>query len=934
MLKPYPKRCLTNVCRLIWHTFIITCLAIPAVAQQSPKQVINSIITAANTRNANLAIEKIYLQTDKPSYQSGDTLRFKAYLLQGTSLKPSRKSGVMYVEIANDSSKLITRIMVPCNDVISGNIALDDKYMPQGTYILRAYTNWMRNFNETYVFRKLFYYSKVTNNDWLINYQTNTAKGPEATKVQLNLKINNFDNAPVGLRELQLKLTDGKRTWFKSNVSTTLDGLINTDFELPDKADSKNLALTVRDMRKGEGNRSLVMPLSLNRPQNIDLQFMPEGGNLVAGLPAYVAFKAINEDGLGVNLTGSIYNNKQQEVAAFSSAHKGIGSFYMLPQAGETYTAKIKLPDGTFKSFPLPAVKTSGFMIKVNNVFKSDSLTVTVTATPDVAATANSYYLMGHTRGMVFYGALLKFDNNVATLLINKKNFPAGIAHLTLAGADKKAISERLVFTDRNNKLNITLASSKPVYKQRDSVALNLKVTDTYGNPVEGIFSLAVTDDGQVKNDSLKQTSIVSYMLLTSDLKGSIEDPGYYENSSDDITKWRNLDRLLLAQGWSVYNWDDAFMPAKTVLFAAEPEFLIRGRVTNVFNKPVPGSRITLLSKKQLLIADTVTNANGVFTFRDIVSADTAIYFLQARNKKGKSSNVGIEVDEFIPPVFKPITDKITPWFVNTDSTSLLIIKRQTTLKQNMETLTSGKMLKEVVIRNKRIVKDSKNLNGPGEADVVVDEEQLQKAGRTSLKDLLYKHVKGFNYHADKGGTLHYWINNMLLHLIIDGMDIEFFKPEDIRPIDYFNQYLEYYDAEEILGIEVMTSMRNSSSYTNRYIDPMANSLDHTFIEITTRSGHGPFVKKAVGTYVYRPMPFTMPKQFYAPKYNADSVPNMTDIRSTIHWEPNIITDKEGKATVSFFTADAPGKYSVIAEGTDLDGSIGVKRATISVKKR
>jgi uncharacterized protein YfaS (alpha-2-macroglobulin family) len=63
-------------------------------------------------------------------------------------------------------------------------------------------------------------------------------------------------------------------------------------------------------------------------------------------------------------------------------------------------------------------------------------------------------------------------------------------------------------------------------------------------------------------------------------------------------------------------------------------------------------------------------------------------------------------------------------------------------------------------------------------------------------------------------------------------------------------------------------------------------------------------------------------------------VPDMTDIRSTIYWEPNCVTDKDGKATISFYTADAPGKYTVIAEGTDLQGSVGVKRGAISVEKR
>ncbi|RYU89298.1 hypothetical protein EWM62_13265 [Mucilaginibacter terrigena] len=910
---------------------ILCLLNISVSAQESAKAAISNIITTVNSRNASQAIEKIYLQTDKPAYQAGDTLRFKAYLLESTTLKASEKSGIMYIEIANDSSKLIKRIMAPINAITYGNIVLDEKEMPQGTYILRAYTSWMRNFDEAYIYSKPFYFSKLANSDWLINYNAQTQKKQEAYNAQLALKANTLDDGPVGLREMQLKLTDGKRTWLKSNINTDLEGLANVTFELPPKADFKNLSLSLRDLRKGEGNRTLVMPMTLNRPQNIDVQFMPEGGNLVAGLPAYVAFKAINEDGHGTDVSGSIYNSRQEEVAAFTPLHTGIGAFHMLPQAGEVYSAKIKMPDGSYKSFPLPAVKPSGFVLKVNNPFKSDSITVFVAATPDIATAVNSYYLLGQMRGMIFFGALVKFDSNgIAKLLINKKTLPGGILRVTLMGADKKPLNERLVFADRNSKLSIDIISNKTVYKQRDSVALSMKVTDAYGTPVEGSFSLAVTDDGQVKPDSLKSNPIISYMLLTSDLKGGVEDPGYYENSADDVTKWQNLDRLLLAQGWTSYDWTTAFLPAKPLPHAAESEFLITGRVTNIFNKPVPNSRITLLSKKPLMVTDTLTNANGVFTFKDVMPSDTAVYFIQARNKKGKSSNVGIEIDEFQPPVFTPRAERLVPWYLNIDNSSLSRAKNQVTLKQNYDNFR-GKMLKGVTIKSKRIVKDSKNLNGPGEADVIIDEEQLQKAGRTTLRDLLYKNIKGFGPIANKFGVIYYRVRGQLLHIIIDGIDIDFLKPDGVKPYDYFNQYLEYYDAEEIKGIELMAGAKNVAAYTSRFVDPMAVPWEHAFIEVTTRSGHGPFMKKAIGTYVLRPMPINIPRQFYAPKYRLDPLPDMTDIRSTIHWEPNIITDKDGKATISFYTADAPGKYTIIAEGADLDGNVGVKRASISV---
>ena len=89
---------------------------------------------------------------------------------------------------------------------------------------------------------------------------------------------------------------------------------------------------------------------------------------------------------------------------------------------------------------------------------------------------------------------------------------------------------------------------------------------------------------------------------------------------------------------------------------------------------------------------------------------------------------------------------------------------------------------------------------------------------------------------------------------------------------------------------------------------------------------------KTQGTYLYKPLAATLPKQFYRPRYTVKYHPVGTDLRSTIHWEPNIVTDSTGKATVSFYSADKPSTYSIIIEGTDLNGSVGFKRGKIMVK--
>jgi hypothetical protein len=911
--------------------FLIMISADFAFAQ---KEEINNMISAVNKFSDHQALEKIYLQMDKPVYSVSDTVWFKAYLFDVIGLEAAKKSGILYVEIANDSNRLIKRIMLPVfSGLTYGSIDLSKESMPDGTYLLSAYTNWMQNFGDQYIFKKTFYISNATDQDWLIAFQKKVNQEKDKSKIQLQFDIKQYDHFPVGLRELQFKVTDEKKTWFKGNVETTYDGLLNLDFELPASIVSNKLNLNITDLRKGQGRRLFNIPLPLNRMDHIDLQFMPEGGALVAGLPARVAFKAINEDGLGVHLEAKVYDAKGQQVALLSGNHKGMGSFDLIPQAAEQYTARLSLPDGSYKNYPLPAVKLSGLTMKIANPLNKDSCEVIVSATPDRINSGSTYFLMGQARGKVYYGASFKFKKRDFKIMVSKHIFPDGIVRFTLTGADKIALSERVIFIDHSETLNIALSQNKATFKPRDSVSIDIKVTDNMRNPVQGSFSVAITDDGQVKTDSIATGSMLTHLFLTDDLKGNVEDPGYYLQALTDSVKWHNLDELLLAQGWMSYDWNDVFKPEKVYKFDAEPEFLIKGKVTNVFNKPVAKSGITLLSKKPVMLMDTITNAQGIFTFKGVFPSDTAVFFIQARNKNGKSNNVGIEMEEFKPPVFVTEYLRQVPWNVNVDTGNRKLVDHKIQMVKDQRRIKGTNMLKEVEIKAKKVITDSKNLNGPGGADVIIGEDVLERSGRTTLGDLIRKNVKGFGLRYTKTGAAYYAILNKPVHLIIDGLDTEFFLPTGMSLDQYFRQYFDYYDAEEIKGIEVMVTGKYQMSYGARFLDAFENPFDNAFIEVTTRGGKGPFVKKAVGTYIYKPMPFSLPKQFYAPKYKIQSQADGSDIRSTIFWEPNIVTDKDGKASISFYTADKPGNYSLIMEGSDMQGAVGVKRARIVVEK-
>src|SRR5690606_6938384 len=123
-----------------------------------------------------------------------------------------------------------------------------------------------------------------------------------------------------------------------------------------------------------------------------------------------------------------------------------------------------------------------------------------------------------------------------------------------------------------------------------------------------------------------------------------------------------------------------------------------------------------------------------------------------------------------------------------------LSTKKQFFLKNEVDRITGRNMLKEVVITTKKTVKDSKNLNGPGGADLVIDQLELEKSGRMTLGELLEKRLQGFSQKRDKAGNHYYTLKGMVLHLIIDGIDVKFGQPDDVSQYAYMKEFFDYYD--------------------------------------------------------------------------------------------------------------------------------------------
>lgn len=880
--------------------------------------------------------EKLYLSFDKPYYNAGDTIWFKSVLLNGDYTRNERTDKI-YVELFNDSLALIENRVIALNNGLGyGDFSLR-KTLPDGAYTIRAYSNWQQNFGTDYFFQESFYVGNAGQQAWMIDSYQKLGTATNGRTLDLKLKLSNQKKESIGYREVEIYLMNDNKRVLRATLQTTQDGILETKIPLADNKINGRYNFYIFD--KKNGRKMATLPVLLQEPDELDLQFMPEGGYLVNNIYGKVAFKALGNTGLGFNLKGKIVNGKNEQVAEINALHKGMGNFYLLPQKGDSYFAVYSL-NGKEQRQALPMAKEEGTTLRIDALSKPDSLLVYIKAS-ETMRVDQSYELLAQQDEETLLAMNISLKNGFSNLKLAKKDFPNGIIHFTLFSPEQAPLNERQAIINHNEKIKLEISPSQSSYGTRDSIALALKATTTDGSPLSGSFAIAVTDKGMVKQNE-NESNIASYFLLQSNIKGNIEEPGWYFKNNEAGTL-EALDNLLLTQAWVGYKWPEMLAPQALPKFKAEKGNIIEGKLTGLFNKPAANVRLNLLSVgKNLFFTDTVSNSQGRFAFTDIPLIDTPAYTIKIKNAKGKTSSATITVDEFKPAAAIAGAELVKPWYVNADSTLANYYQTaEKQIKQQEKALmaTKGTLLKEVEIKGNKKLKDFIETQAwDAKFMKTISEEDLKKVPQKTLLDLLKETLPGFRVGTDwtpscAGRLTHYSYPNYVIgsslisHVVVDKINStiaasgipDAFNQTGISNTntdrDVFAQNTLIFNALSAADIKEINVYRGCVNY---------------YLEITTRSGRGPWIDISRGVYVYRPLPLYVPKEFYSPKYTVNSSAT-PDMRSTIYWNANVVTDQNGKATVSFYAADLPTSYSIKIEGTDLMGRFGYEKGTIKI---
>jgi TonB family protein len=571
---------------------------------------VKKLNSTSETHLKHHAREKLYLHTDRTIYKPGDNIWFSAYLTNGATHKASTQSEILYAELISPSGKVEQKRTFIVNEGrVSGEFFIGTNFSG-GNYQVKAYTKYMRNFGEEASFAKSIQVLEVSTPQLLMKLDFERKAYGAGDEVTAVLKLEKTDNTPLNHQVVDYKAQLNGKDIVVKHAKTDADGNAVVRFKLPDNLTTNDGLLNVMIDHKGT-TESIARPIPIVL-KKIDLQFFPEGGQLVSGVSTKLAFKALNEFGKPADIEGVIYDGENQIVTTFKSFHFGMGATEIELKTSNQYVAKITKPKGITTTYKLPEVLPEGYNMAVTNL--SDKvLSVSVHSPIKKPVT-----LVADVRGKVCYSKEVNLNIGSNKLIIPVQKFPMGIARVTLFDHKNQPQCERLTFVNKKDQLNIEVTTNKEKYLPREKVEMKIKVKDSKGNPVAAGLSLAVAEDKLTSFADDRQDNILSYLMLSSEVKGKVHEPAFYFKEGEPKAN-QTLEYLLMTQGWRGFEWKKILNKPKKELLAeldyAPEKRIIKGRVLNMPSKAYASfAKVSLVETQQ----DIKCNDLGYFEIKGL----------------------------------------------------------------------------------------------------------------------------------------------------------------------------------------------------------------------------------------------------------------------------------------------------------------------------
>ena len=854
----------------------------------------DSIVTVMN--NNLVAVENVYVETDRPDYLAGDTIWFSAFVMENLHMDSTSLSRILYVDLINSDNHPEKHVkLIISNGMTYGDFVLN-KNAKNGIYRLRAYTQYMRNFQSEYLFEKeIPVHQSDFSNMILVNPVIRRSFDGDSVELHIKTILPDVYQTQDKKLEVLARLNDSLSVQKTFSIVKSLNASMG--FFVP-----SSLSCPFVDIRLILSGEAVISEQRMSIPlkSGINLQFFPESGKMVGGINTVIAYKATDNKGYPAEFNADIIDENNNTIKHFSGDKSGVGKFEFTPEYNRVYRALVNL-SGIKYSFNLPGVEPKGYTLN----FNPDSSDILLKSNQNNVRGRN--YLLISVRGAVYASIETKLENKPLKIHLPLKMYPKGIVQLTLYDSLFRPLAERLVFNNRpDQKMFINVEPDKKVYNMREKVTLKFNVTDASGNPVRSSLSLAVVDAS--KSDStISCPDIESYLYFTSELKGGTNYKllNLFDTTSDGITK---RDLVMMTQGWRNYLWNSIrYTNTLKVLYPIEKGFCILGSVYNQNNsRSCSGYKLNYLDFKTGFNGITEVDKNNRFKIDIPFHYNSHDYFIQNKNNKDRVGNLGLVLDTFPLPV---ITYKMNELpFISYKAGYLKALD-----KKFSEIDSADRMfIKYIKIPEVKITAKSDRA-GYSAPDKTIDLNKKDPTGKkySSVFQMIYEEFGEKAFTATGFGT-HGKVFNPIL--VVDGAPLT----SPLCPPCYDFEAYGWAMAIPVNAISDVRLYEAESKYSQWLSPPPPLSFPpdpKIYLPVVSLKTYSHSYRgNPKGAIMFTYQGIYMAREFYQPDYENKNIQS-PDNRTTIYWNPEIKTDSTGTAKVSFYNSDLKGKGLIRISG-------------------
>ncbi len=777
-------------------------LFLSVLAKGQTGQMFDSVI---NKYAVDFPQEKIYLHFDKSVYYPGETIWFKAYVMEG--LVPAGNSKTLYVDYIADNGSVMTHVVSPLVEGhTNGQYTLPDNFSGNLLHI-RAYTRWMLNFDTAFLYAK-------------------------------ELRV--IHKTPVSRSVIQGSIPS--------------------------------------------------------------ISFFPEGGDLIADVVNKVAFKATDQWGRPVMVSGKVTDQKGTFIDSLHLVHDGMGFFKITPSSSNAYTVRWTVEKGIQQVALLPAAQPQGVAMQVE--VQGTKRIIFFNSGSPLSPLFQQLHLVGTMNQVIAFKTDIRQTGSLfVKRIIPTENLPSGILTLTLFDANWNAIAERITFINNHDFSFETKMEVKHWgLSKRKRNELEITIPE---NIQDASLSISVTDAAIEKDTT---TNIITQLLLAGDLRGSVYHPAYYFSDQSALID-QHLDLVMLTNGWRRFKWEDVVKGKfPVVTYPRDTSYMtLSGKLFGVPKSQLSGKESIVLIVKDKDSANKMlvlsVNREGTFSDPEIVLFDTVQVYYSLKSKLLGQAEARFMTDRLPAPNYSAFSKNFKTPDPSGDTTGFWYHAALAAQANRLDAFRKGQVMETVLIKTK-IKPPVEVLDDKYASGMFKDADAYKFDLVNDISSSAYRNI--IDYLQGKVAGLMISNNGNAPSLTWRGGTPSIYVDEMSTEIDM------------VSNIPV-----SDVAYIKVFRPPFTGGFDgaNGAIAIYTRKGDD---AKNIGKGLSKNkvMGYAPIREFYAPNYDTFNPRNEeADLRTTLYWNPALsIAPKTHRTTVIFYNTDLTKSFRVIIEGMSKEG--------------